>query len=716
MSDTEIISHEDKGYIEIRKKGKVYYTSTVLKDEKPYFYLTLPRLLSANKTYNKSDDEARKKSSTQRAGMKGQPNIIDKGEGIFEWPEGDDVKEEGDAIKEEGDDDEKEGDANKEGGDADEEGDDDEEEGSARDVGATTRHAEGNPQIQPNSEDSNGSQDPGRLLRSRSPPRQVPVMTFNQNQFQNGTPRPQNGTPRRTNRSRAPREPAYDDSDDEPEPAANADKDKGLTPLKILREFYLPPPYSNLSILQGAAEIKNKIIKAYLIKLKEETVAMYVDKTVPQIKTLFYGPPGCGKTFCIKGICGAISEEGKGDPVGTEFPMNEKDERDKKYKYPLVRLFDIDPSRIQGDGVGDNEKHIAMIWKTVEDDVAEKKERNEMAGRTGWQRTCAMLFLDEFDALGFSRGGKVVNYSIQMLLQVFDGARRFDGIRVIAATNLPWKLDSALLSRFQFKVFIDLPTDETRYQIMWSYARDMVTKYGISQTTAEDFARAVGTLTGVQKDADSALFRDIQSLGYDGKDRIAENFHSANGRRGSQDAWSKYGFSLRDIEGFKENFSSNFDALWYYLTIVQKRNTSETEKGYIFEMERKSPDLTNSVKGLKNLQKFSNDVFFENAWRDLIKETKEMQESTVNLKEYAMLVYYKLTNQVPESEEQLQMKKDEARRLQEEKHLENEEVRIANEEKRIARDEKREDAREKREIKKLELDIARDEREKSANK
>ena len=174
--------------------------------------------------------------------------------------------------------------------------------------------------------------------------------------------------------------------------------------------------------------------------------------------------------------------------------------------------------------------------------------------------------------------------------------------------------------------------------------------------------------------------------------------------------------SLEDIEGFKENFSSNFDALWYYLTIVQKRNTSETEKGYIFEMERKSPDLTNSVKGLKNLQKFSNDVFFENAWRDLIKETKEMQESTVNLKEYAMLVYYKLTNQVPESEEQLQMKKDEARRLQEEKHLENEEVRIANEEKRIARDEKREDAREKREIKKLELDIARDEREKSANK
>ena len=37
-----------------------------------------------------------------------------------------------------------------------------------------------------------------------------------------------------------------------------------------------------------------------------------------------------------------------------------------------------------------------------------------------------------------------------------------EGVLVIGATNLPWDLDAAILSRFQKKIYIPLPDEQTR--------------------------------------------------------------------------------------------------------------------------------------------------------------------------------------------------------------------------------------------------------------
>ncbi len=84
----------------------------------------------------------------------------------------------------------------------------------------------------------------------------------------------------------------------------------------------------------------------------------------------------------------------------------------------------------------------------------------------------SIVYIDEIEALSTQRSGDETGAErrvISSLLTELDGlAGKSDKryVLTIAATNLPWLLDKAILSRFEKKIFVPLPDEEARESIL----------------------------------------------------------------------------------------------------------------------------------------------------------------------------------------------------------------------------------------------------------
>lgn len=136
---------------------------------------------------------------------------------------------------------------------------------------------------------------------------------------------------------------------------------------------------------------------------------------------LMYGLPGTGKTMIAK----AIAAE-----VGAKF-------------------YSVRCSDIVSKWFGEAEKNIRNLFQTARD-----------AGE-------AVIFLDEFEALGAKRSGgdSAMNRLVPELLTQIQGFSDSDGaLLIMAATNRPWDIDSAFMrsGRFNERLYIPLPDEEAR--------------------------------------------------------------------------------------------------------------------------------------------------------------------------------------------------------------------------------------------------------------
>ena len=140
---------------------------------------------------------------------------------------------------------------------------------------------------------------------------------------------------------------------------------------------------------------------------------------------LFFGPPGCGKTFFAK----VVADESN------------------------ANFFAINGPELLGKGVGESEENLRKAFN----DARELKP--------------AILFFDEIDAIAESREGNMGSVRlINQLLTEMDGMETLSGVTVIAATNRPENLDSALMraGRFDTKIYIPLPDKDSIEQLMIS--------------------------------------------------------------------------------------------------------------------------------------------------------------------------------------------------------------------------------------------------------
>jgi cell division protease FtsH len=149
---------------------------------------------------------------------------------------------------------------------------------------------------------------------------------------------------------------------------------------------------------------------------------------------LLVGPPGTGKTLLAKAIAGEAG----------------------------VPFFSISGSEFVEMFVGVGASRVRDLFKKAKENAP------------------CLVFIDEIDAVGRQRGAGIGGgndereQTLNQLLTEMDGFEGNNGIIIIAATNRPDVLDSALLrpGRFDRQVMVDLPSYKGRLGILQVHARN----------------------------------------------------------------------------------------------------------------------------------------------------------------------------------------------------------------------------------------------------
>ncbi|XP_076908932.1 uncharacterized protein LOC143566028 isoform X2 [Bidens hawaiensis] len=184
-------------------------------------------------------------------------------------------------------------------------------------------------------------------------------------------------------------------------------------------------------IIRGSPDVKWESIKGLenAKRLLKEAVVMpikypkyFTGLLSPWKGILLFGPPGTGKTMLAK----AVATE-----CNTTF-------------------FNISASSIVSKWRGDSEKLVKVLFELAR------------------HHAPSTIFLDEIDAIISQRGESRSEHEssrrlkTELLIQM-DGLTKTDElVFVLAATNLPWELDAAMLRRLEKRILVPLPEPEAR--------------------------------------------------------------------------------------------------------------------------------------------------------------------------------------------------------------------------------------------------------------
>jgi len=207
---------------------------------------------------------------------------------------------------------------------------------------------------------------------------------------------------------------------------------KEVTPT-AMREVYIEVASVQWDDIGGLDSVKQHMKEAVEWPLKNPEIFSRLGIKPPK-GILLYGPPGCGKTMLARA-------------VATESEAN---------------FISIKGPEVFSKWVGESEKAIREVFRKA-----------RMAAPT-------VIFLDEMDSLaprrgvGFSDSG-VSERVISQLLTEMDGIVTLQDIVVVAATNRPDMVDSAVLrpGRFDRLIYVPEPDEQSRLQIFKLYTKGM---------------------------------------------------------------------------------------------------------------------------------------------------------------------------------------------------------------------------------------------------
>lgn len=191
-----------------------------------------------------------------------------------------------------------------------------------------------------------------------------------------------------------------------------------------MREIFLEMPKVRWSDIAGQHELKKKLTEVVQLPLEAAETFKKLGVSAPK-GVLLYGPPGCSKTLTAKALA-------------TESGLN---------------FLAVKGPEIFNKYVGESERAIRETFRKAR------------------AAAPSIIFFDEIDALASSREGELTQASqnvLTSLLNEIDGVEELNGVVVVAATNRPAELDSALLrpGRLDRHIYVAPPDVEARLQII----------------------------------------------------------------------------------------------------------------------------------------------------------------------------------------------------------------------------------------------------------
>ncbi|XP_050977904.1 katanin p60 ATPase-containing subunit A-like 2 isoform X1 [Labeo rohita] len=226
----------------------------------------------------------------------------------------------------------------------------------------------------------------------------------------------------------------------------------------ISRDIYLHNPNVRWDDIIGLEAAKRLVKEAVVYPIKYPQ--LFTGILSPWKGLLLYGPPGTGKTMLAK----AVATE-----CNTTF-------------------FNISASSIVSKWRGDSEKLVRVLFELAR------------------YHAPSTIFLDELESVmsqrGVGQGGDHEGsrrMKTELLVQMDGLARSNDLVFVLAASNLPWELDHAMLRRLEKRILVGLPSAPARQAMISHWLPPVSNTGGVELRTELDYeslAQGTGGYSG----------------------------------------------------------------------------------------------------------------------------------------------------------------------------------------------------------------------------
>ncbi len=162
--------------------------------------------------------------------------------------------------------------------------------------------------------------------------------------------------------------------------------------------------------------------------IKEAIILPFIHEKPPYVKAtrtiLLYGPPGTGKTLLAQASSNTLN----------------------------ATFFEARLPALLSKYYGESGKLINALFQKAR------------------KMSPSLIFMDELDSIAISREGdmnEATRRVLGQLLQEIEGfnTKKEEKVLIMGATNKPWDLDDAVISRFQKKIYVPLPDKIARKSI-----------------------------------------------------------------------------------------------------------------------------------------------------------------------------------------------------------------------------------------------------------
>nr|XP_020456658.1 katanin p60 ATPase-containing subunit A-like 2 [Monopterus albus] len=222
-----------------------------------------------------------------------------------------------------------------------------------------------------------------------------------------------------------------------------------------LKDIYLHSPSVRWEDIVGLEDAKRLVKEAVVYPIKYPQLFTGILSSWKGL--LLYGPPGTGKTLLAK----AVATECK------------------------TTFFNISASSIVSKWRGDSEKLVRVLFELAR------------------YHAPSTIFLDELESVMGQRGSNMGGehegsrrMKTELLVQMDGLARSEDLVFVLAASNLPWELDHAMLRRLEKRILVSLPSSLARQAMISHWLPPLSSSGGVELRTELDYETLAKEMEG----------------------------------------------------------------------------------------------------------------------------------------------------------------------------------------------------------------------------